>query len=64
MNTGPFEVAAMNRDEDLYGRKLRILVRNRRSLAISSWPKGLPAHGTDVADPGADRCACTRQDAS
>ena len=32
VNAGPFEVAGGGRDEDIYGRKLRVLLRDGRSL--------------------------------
>ncbi len=32
MNLGPFEITMIDRDTDMYGRKLRILVRNGRSI--------------------------------
>ena len=42
INTGPFEAAPVgSRDEDKYGRKLRVLVRNGRSLGDILVEEGL-----------------------
>nr|WP_244658907.1 thermonuclease family protein [Ciceribacter thiooxidans] len=42
VNAGPFELRAwQNRDEDKYGRKLRVLVRNGRSLGDILVAEGL-----------------------
>ena len=35
MNAGPFRVVAGGRDEDRYGRKLRTIERNGRSLGLT-----------------------------
>lgn len=42
VNAGPFEILAwQGRDEDKYGRKLRVLVRNGRSLGDAMVAEGL-----------------------
>ncbi|WP_430439055.1 thermonuclease family protein [Shinella sp.] len=41
LNTGPFELAASGRDEDKYGRKLRVVVRDGRSLGDQLVSEGL-----------------------
>jgi endonuclease YncB( thermonuclease family) len=41
MNAGPFEVTAGGRDEDLYGRKLRVIERGGRSLGDMLIAEGL-----------------------
>lgn len=41
MNAGPFELAPTGRDEDRYGRKLRVLVRRGRSLGDQLVAEGL-----------------------
>ena len=41
LNAGPFEVHGYPRDEDLYGRKLRILTRNGVSLGETLVAEGL-----------------------
>ena len=42
MNVGPFEVAqAGGRDEDVYGRKLRLITRNGQSLGDTLIAEGL-----------------------
>lgn len=41
MNQGPFRQAAAGRDTDRYGRKLRVLVRNGRSLGDQLVAEGL-----------------------
>jgi micrococcal nuclease len=41
MNAGPFQVAADGRDEDIYGRKLRVILRNGRSLGEVLVAEGL-----------------------
>jgi endonuclease YncB( thermonuclease family) len=48
LNAGPFEVASINRDEDVYGRKLRILMRNGQSIGETLVAEGL-AHRWDGA---------------
>jgi len=41
INAGPFEVVAGGRDEDRYGRKLRVLARGGRSLGATLVAEGL-----------------------
>ncbi|MCR6502549.1 thermonuclease family protein [Shinella sp. CPCC 101442] len=41
LNTGPFELVASGRDEDKYGRKLRVVVRDGRSLGDQLVAEGL-----------------------
>jgi len=41
MNTGPFEVGGGARDEDIYGRKLRVILRDGRSLGEMLVAEGL-----------------------
>ncbi|EZP72190.1 putative nuclease [Novosphingobium resinovorum] len=41
MNSGPFEQLMADRDRDRYGRKLRILVRNGKSLGMQMVSEGL-----------------------
>jgi hypothetical protein len=41
LNAGRFEVVAPERDEDRYGRKLRVLVRNGQSLGDQLVAEGL-----------------------
>lgn len=41
LNAGPFEVLGYPRDEDRYGRKLRILSRNGHSLGMELVAEGL-----------------------
>lgn len=41
MNAGPFQMRTAGRDEDRYGRKLRVLVRDGRSLGDQLVAEGL-----------------------
>lgn len=41
LNEGPFALAAYERDEDIYGRKLRILERDGQSLGMKLVDEGL-----------------------
>ena len=41
MNGGAFELQVIDRDRDRYGRKLRVLVRNGRSLGDQLVAEGL-----------------------
>lgn len=41
MNAGPFDMATVDRDEDRYGRKLRVLTRGGRSLGDRLVAEGL-----------------------
>jgi micrococcal nuclease len=52
LNEGPFEIAqAGNRDEDRYGRKLRILLRNGQSLGDQLVSEGLARNWTGAREP-------------
>ncbi|WP_082510062.1 MULTISPECIES: thermonuclease family protein [unclassified Rhizobium] len=52
INSGPFEVHAWpQRDEDRYGRKLRVLVRNGRSLGNILVSEGLARTWTGRREP-------------
>lgn len=48
VNAGPFELRQTDRDQDRYGRSLRVLVRNGRSLGATLVAEGL-AHSWDGA---------------
>jgi endonuclease YncB( thermonuclease family) len=41
LNQGPVDLAAIDRDEDIYGRKLRVLSRNGQSLGVQLVQEGL-----------------------
>lgn len=41
MNAGPFELEVLEQDTDLYGRKLRVIIRNGRSLGGQLVSEGL-----------------------
>ena len=41
MNAGPFQLVAGGRDEDRYGRKLRVIERNGRSVGATLVAEGL-----------------------
>ena len=41
LNAGPFEVRRESRDEDIFGRKLRTVYRNGRSLGDALVAEGL-----------------------
>ena len=41
LNAGPFEIIAGGRDEDRYGRKLRVIARGGRSLGATLVAEGL-----------------------
>ncbi|WP_245430262.1 thermonuclease family protein [Rhizobium tropici] len=41
LNAGPFELAAADRDQDLYGRKLRIVERDSQSIGVELVSEGL-----------------------
>ena len=52
LNEGPFEVLPIgNRDEDQYGRKLRVLVRSGRSLGDQLVSEGLARTWTGRREP-------------
>lgn len=41
LNAGPFSLHSISRDRDIYGRKLRIIVRNGQSLGMTLVQEGL-----------------------
>lgn len=41
LSEGPFELAAIERDQDVYGRKLRVIMRNGRSIGDQLVSEGL-----------------------
>lgn len=41
LNAGPFELVSIDRDEDVYGRKLRIVTRNGTSIGDALVAEGL-----------------------
>lgn len=41
LNAGPFELRGISRDEDRYGRKLRLIMRDGRSLGMVLVTEGL-----------------------
>lgn len=52
LNEGPFEVVAIGkRDEDRWGRKLRVLVRNGRSIGDQLTSEGLARTWTGRREP-------------
>ncbi|WP_318030892.1 thermonuclease family protein [Rhizobium ruizarguesonis] len=52
LNAGPFEMRSWpGRDEDKYGRKLRVLVRNGRSLGDTLVSEGLARTWTGRRQP-------------
>ena len=52
LNEGPFELSSIgNRDEDKYGRKLRIVVRNGRSVGDQLVGEGLARTWTGRREP-------------
>lgn len=53
LSAGPFELHSVDRDEDVYGRKLRVVVRNGRSLGEQLVDEGLARRWT-----GARRSWC------
>ena len=56
INGCPFEIhTSPTRDEERYGRKLRVLVRDGRSLGGVLVSKGLPGHGAVEARHGAEK---------
>jgi endonuclease YncB( thermonuclease family) len=51
---GPFELETIGgRDEDRYGRKLRIVTRNGRSIGDQLVAEGLARTWSGAANPGA-----------
>ena len=53
LSAGPFELASIDRDEDVYGRKLRVVMRDGRSLGQQLVDEGLARRWT-----GARRSWC------
>jgi endonuclease YncB( thermonuclease family) len=51
LNEGPFTLATAGRDEDRYGRKLRIVERNGRSLGAALVSEGLAREWTGHREP-------------
>jgi endonuclease YncB( thermonuclease family) len=51
LNAGPFEVQAYERDEDQYGRKLRIITRGGRSLGQILVAEGLARNWDGARHP-------------
>lgn len=51
LNLGPFELQPISRDEDSYGRKLRILVRNGQSIGDKLVEEGLARTWTGRREP-------------
>jgi micrococcal nuclease len=41
LNAGPFELEADDRDEDVYGRKLRVVLRDDKSVGLQLVSEGL-----------------------
>jgi micrococcal nuclease len=46
LSAGPFELAPIDRDEDVYGRKLRVVLRDGRSLGEQLVEEGLARRWT------------------
>jgi micrococcal nuclease len=51
LNDGPFELESSARDEDKYGRKLRIVARNGQSLGDILVNEGLAREWTGSREP-------------
>lgn len=51
LNAGPFELAAADRDEDMYGRKLRIVERDSQSIGVELVSEGLARAWTGHRKP-------------
>lgn len=51
VNAGPFSLATLDRDSDRYGRKLRVLTRNGRSLGDQLVSEGLARTWTGRREP-------------
>jgi micrococcal nuclease len=51
LQAGPFELRTMDRDEDRYGRKLRVVVRAGRSLGDQLVAEGLARTWTGRREP-------------
>jgi endonuclease YncB( thermonuclease family) len=51
LNDGPFALRAIDRDEDRYGRKLRIVIRDGRSLGSTLVAEGLARQWTGSRRP-------------
>jgi micrococcal nuclease len=46
LSAGPFELASIDRDEDVYGRKLRVVMRDGQSLGVQLVNEGLARRWT------------------
>ncbi|MES2253937.1 MAG: thermonuclease family protein [Pseudomonadota bacterium] len=51
LNEGPFELESIDRNEDVYGRKLRIVTRHGRSLGMILVDEGLARQWTGQKTP-------------
>jgi endonuclease YncB( thermonuclease family) len=51
LNDGPIALEAVDRDEDVYGRKLRIVIRNGESLGDQLVQEGLARRWTGMRRP-------------
>ena len=51
LESGPFELQQTSRDEDRYGRKLRVVTRNGRSLGDQMVAEGLARTWTGRREP-------------
>ena len=51
LHAGPFELRTLGRDEDRYGRKLRVVTRNGRSLGDQLVAEGLARTWTGRREP-------------
>ena len=51
LQAGPFEMHGIDRDEDQYGRKLRVVTRDGRSLGDQLVAEGLARTGTGRREP-------------
>jgi micrococcal nuclease len=51
LQAGPFELRTLDRDEDRYGRKLRVVVRDGRSLGDQLVAEGLARTWTGRREP-------------
>jgi endonuclease YncB( thermonuclease family) len=51
LNEGPFELGAVGRDEDRYGRKLRVVIRDGRSVGDRLVAEGLARTWTGRREP-------------
>jgi endonuclease YncB( thermonuclease family) len=51
LNAGPFTLKPIDRDQDQYGRKLRIVMRDGRSLGMQLVDEGLARRWTGSRKP-------------